>query len=845
MALVEQHQQQELLIKGVREAKGNSTRTALIRQLNHLVARWKRQFLLQQVLLFLPALLALVIAILFFLLSLDILNNLSATATFVIVLVIGLLTKLTQVIGSENYANIALDNLIVHLNNRFALLEYSAQLLLLDEQKLSALEKLQQDKILTGLDDILKQQAQVKYRDLSPQFAKAQFALASAWLVFILLVLTIFHRFQLLNKAISWYLPIMESEQLTQGNNPIKPDEIRVDILSQQVIIEPPSYSVEKANVDKNQSIKLPSDSLDIDTLVGSHASWIFSFSAPTVDYYIVFSTGERHQLAQHKDGTHRFQSKLTTSMVYHLSVENTAIQVSESFATIHRINLTQDQAPKIRFIEPKSTVTQYGKSSTPSLVTEVQISDDFAITDVSILASIAKGSGEGVKFRDQRFSFDRSEVIAGRVHYYKNWSLDDLAMEPGDELYFSIVATDNREPEAQKTRSPTKIIRWLDVEQSGINADGILIDFMPQFFKSQRQIIIDTMELIADKPDLERAMFNEKSELLGVAQSALKQKYGQYLGDEFSGQHSVGVTMPESHSAEKQQRPQIQVHDEHGGSNAVITAVAEQQHDDVANHEHASDRLSNINNDDISGRMALINRYGHNHEDSDVGVMTSHDPKALMKKSLANMWQAELHLMLSEPKQALPFEQQALQLLNLAKKAERIYVKRLGFEPPPVTEQRRYQGEQADILAKSLQVSHFQTEQLSNQTQQAYRQFLQLLNQFSQPVFTSNLPSKRPMKLAKRLTADELAVIEVVKQGIVKQIAQRPALLDGLMVIEQILLEQQLQLSQCDNCIMLLAGKLEQLLPSPISSPNSQMQDYDHQQPLIKSYSQFLEDNL
>jgi hypothetical protein len=56
------------------------------------------------------------------------------------------------------------------------------------------------------------------------------------------------------------------------------------------------------------------------------------------------------------------------------------------------------------------------------------------------------------------------------------------------------------------------------------------------------------------------------------------------------------------------------------GSSNAVITAVVEQSHDDMTSHDHASDSVNNRNNTDVSGRIALINRYGHNHEDSDVG---------------------------------------------------------------------------------------------------------------------------------------------------------------------------------------------------------------------------------
>jgi len=55
------------------------------------------------------------------------------------------------------------------------------------------------------------------------------------------------------------------------------------------------------------------------------------------------------------------------------------------------------------------------------------------------------------------------------------------------------------------------------------------------------------------------------------------------------------------------------------------------------------------------------------------------------MKQAIANMWNAELHLMMSEPALALPYEKEALKFLTQAKNAERIYVKRLGFEPPPV----------------------------------------------------------------------------------------------------------------------------------------------------------------
>jgi len=819
-----------------------------LQQLSWLVGRWRKQFLQQQTLLFIPKLLAIIFTILFLLFSLGSLGDSQnlltieyAVGVVLLAFMLGVAVNIVLALRSERYQSITLKNLLVHLNNRFTVLEDSAQLLLRDESELSGLEKLQYQKVRTNFQNILQQQAHAGYPELSPVLAKQRLLTDSGLLLILLLILLLSAHFTLFDKTLAWFYSQPIGNQTIESGSQNSEKNTAILILSQQVTITLPNYSVAK-----NQAESIDSEQLDINTLMGSQARWTFTFSQQAANYFIVFSNGERYPLVKQDNNNFTFEKQLTTSMVYHLAIADNSTEVSEQFAAIHRITLTPDQAPKIRFISPKNTVTEFGISSTPTVLTEVQVSDDFALTVVEILASIAKGSGESVKFRDQRFNFDRTEQIDGKTHYYKNWSLLDLAMEPGDELYFTVLATDNRQPEAQQTRSATKIIRWLEDEQAGMRADGILLDFMPEYFKSQRQIIIETIELIEDKTELESAKFAATSESLGVAQSALKEKYGQYLGDESEGLESVGVSFDDhstdEHSSDEHstddhddsQRPTIQVHDEHGGSNAVITATAHE-------HEHVNAQASGSADADLSGRMSLISRYGHTHEDSDVGMMNNQDPKALMKKSLANMWQAELHLMLAEPELALPFEQQALMLLKKAQKAERIYVKRLGFEPPPVTEQRRYQGEQTDIISGSVQSSRFSTAQLTDQTQLAFRQLLQLLNRVSQ-TSEQNVTTEITRK---RLSVDELALVELAKQGIEQLVEQRSALVDVLAILEQILLERKFTLSQCQHCLTLLSGKLEQLIPQSNALPARRGQDFFDQQPMIKQYSEFLEENL
>ncbi|SEL26385.1 hypothetical protein SAMN05216262_10874 [Colwellia chukchiensis] len=833
---------------GPTDAKPAAQNCAFQQTIRQLRKRWQQRFILQQVLLFLPKCFAAMGLLVFVLVSVPLVTFTNGLLLAFVLLLMAIALKLMLLKRSRAYANITDTNVIAHFNQGFADLEHSTQLLAKQPGQLSSLEQLQTAKIQPRFKAIIKQQSQHNYPDLSPTIAKRTLTLHSMAALMFCVLLAFSHSMRLVDKTLAWYQAQLSAQPNTLSPSAIAQQPPVLDILAQQVQIVPPAYSI-----GHQQAKSWRSESLDITTLVGSSAQWHFTFSQPNLTYAMVFSNGERHILQKNADGSHSLQRKLMTSMVYHLSVVEQDVAKAENFASIYRIALTPDQAPNIRFIYPKNTVTEYAKNSVPKVHTQVQITDDFAVSQVKILSSIAKGTGEAVKFRDQQFDFDRSELQHGKQHYFKTWSLAALGMVPGDELYFSVIATDNRQPEPQQSRSETKIIRWLEQESSTINAEGIVIDFMPEYFKSQRQIIIDTLELIADKSQLKKHEFTERSELLGVAQSALKVKYGQYLGDESAEQHSVGVTMDKEHSSAEQAQPEVHVHDHGGASNAVITPESPQHA--LLEHEHNGVQQGL----DLSGKMALINRYGHNHEDTDVGVMTSQDPKALMKQSLANMWQAELHLMLAEPKRALPFEQQALQLLKLAKKAERIYVKRLGFEPPPVTEQRRYQGEQTDILDQGLQQAHFHPSQLSNQTQLAFAKLLELVQRFLQTGTDADVASQQALLSTKDastalaqvrtdkgvLTIAQLALVEAAKQGIVQLIEKRPALVAALAVLEQILLEQQLQLSQCRACLRLLAGELEQLLPQPLATPHSKVTDFIHQQPLIKHYGQFLEDNL
>ena len=66
---------------------------------------------------------------------------------------------------------------------------------------------------------------------------------------------------------------------------------------------------------------------------------------------------------------------------------------------------------------------------------------------------------------------------------------------------------------------------------------------------------------------------------------------------------------------------------------------------------------------------------------------------------ALEQMWQSELYLRLYEPEKALPYEKKALEYLKSVQQKSRVYVKRTGFDPPPIKEEeKRLTGELKDI---------------------------------------------------------------------------------------------------------------------------------------------------
>ena len=686
--------------------------------------------------------------------------------------------KLYALIKSDKYRSLKSESFTQYLNTLDKSLEDSAQLALTPETELNGLKQLQFEKISPVLRQLLSDKKRWKPK------------LSYKKSVFLLLIAGTINYSGI---GISIETSSDNGQQFVVDKNN-EGSNLKSEIESQQVTVSPPSYT--EIPFSEQTTLEVEAYSL-------SQIAWRFKFSKVAGEYFLVFSNGEEIPLVSDDSGEHIAKTVAQSTRLYRVvhreRKDDRLIEID--LTAVHPLIVLKDKPPEIKIIEPKTTITRISKGGNVELSVKALVKDDFEITRAEILASVAKGSGESVKFRDETFSFDR---YVGNEHgreYIKEWNLSHLGMEPGDEVYFRVFAYDNKAPEANLGKSSTVIVRWLDDEEQQVSAEGLVIDFIPEYFKSQRQIIIETEQLILDKPELSKQEFAETSYGLGHAQSDLKQKYGQYLGDEFeegSGQHHDA----EEHSNSESHSEHDHEHEgESEGKTADNHEHFEQGRPEVYEEGHAHD-LTRFDNDKV-GAAALIARFGHAHESAIVDPVTTRNPKGLMKKAVAIMWQAELHLMLGEPEKALPYEYEALKYIKQAKLADRIYVKRLGFEPPPVSEERRLKGELDDIqnLVKRKNPAIDQT---INSVKTG-----QLLTLLLTPMPTQHI-----------LNEAQLRLLRDVGELITEKADDSPTLIKSAATIENIIIEKSMNIPQCDSCVNELIRALWQLQRQTVAAP-------------------------
>jgi hypothetical protein len=326
-------------------------------------------------------------------------------------------------------------------------------------------------------------------------------------------------------------------------------------------------------------------------------------------------------------------------------------VKVGAAVSALYKFELIPDEAPRIVISRPKPyTVVDYGEPEVIPL--EVELRDDYGIVDASVMATVSSGKGEAVTFKEQELRWGKS--FGGRAYdLTRALDLPALGLKPGDELYFYCKARDNH---GQETKTETYIISLADTAQL-MSLEGMTLatDVKPEFFRSERQIIMETELLLSRKDTITVSAFNAKSNDLGIDQKLLRLRYGKFLGEEA----------------------------EEGGAAGLDT----------------------VDFGAFGDATKILDVYTDKHDNAEDATYFEPGVKAQLKATLNEMWNAELRLRISKPKEALPYCYKALRLLKDLQQQSRAFVSKTGVRTTPLNPDKRLTGELGAIVPPRQQV--------------------------------------------------------------------------------------------------------------------------------------------
>lgn len=556
--------------------------------------------------------------------------------------------------------------LALYLNRKYPRLQESADLLLKSEDELSPLQQLQKKSTLQRIEEIYPT---IK---LPHKAGRASIALVLSIVTSIMLT--------------SFLEPLFTSNPKTNHDNhhqPVDKQLLPPAIVAATIQVLPPAYTQTAGYTSPNLNAQFPE---------GSIVKWNLTFKGSVSKPTIILSAKDTIPLIA-SQSDYSVRRTFTESGFYQLAWQNADGTIH--YSDYHRLVVVKDNPPSIQIQRPVQHL-ELNVTDSRSIDLSATITDDYGLTASSIVATVSKGSGEAVKFREVNLTFDTPDQIAGKeVQASRKMDLTSMGLQTGDELYFYIEASDNKTPYANKTRTETYFVTLRDTSAMTNSLETSLgVDLMPEYFRSQRQIIIDSEKLMREKKRILKQRFNERSNELGYDQKVLRLRYGEFLGEEFES--SIGPTATETDESHDDEDPRKTFGHEHDGANEHN--LIEEKKSDRTAHSHHQESLP-------SEKRNTLEDFVHAHDDDEEATFFVQSIKAKLKAAVALMWDAELYLRLYQPEKSLPYQYRALKLLKEISQDSRIYVHRTGFDPPPLKEDKRLTGDLSEISSSTSNV--------------------------------------------------------------------------------------------------------------------------------------------
>ena len=527
------------------------------------------------------------------------------------------------------------------LDARLVELENSADLLFLKPSELGALQNLQRQRVEQRL-------LAIQSFDLRQAWPYARIFAACGMGVLMI--------------AAALYVPYQANKPERYTANPSGENAqsaSAIQLLKASIVVSSPAYTGLAVRTENSLNAKFPES---------SRLQWRLEFQPQPKRVSMVFFDGSQLPLQRIGD-VWQASRVFNESQLYRVDVDGMRLAQGKRF----RLDAMKDQAPQLRVIQPDRSLSimEFGQSDWPL---SIEANDDYGLGNVQLRIQLAQGSGENINFSE------RSIAVAGqgsalRKRYAYTLDLAALGLAAGDDVIVQFSVNDRQTPQAHTTRSASFILRWPPEDTTQVSgAEGFLKKVAPAYFRSQRQVIIDTEKLLLEQKTLSKDVFETRSDSIGVDQRILRLRYGQFLGEESEGGRASGKADPAS-----KENPQ---------------AHADEHKDEQPNKK--------VSASEASSTQFMLEQFGHTHDIAEAATLLDTKTKGLLRAALNEMWQAELYLRQALPKKALPYEYRALGFIKQVQQASRIYLARVGSELPPIDEARRMSGDRTGLQSRN-----------------------------------------------------------------------------------------------------------------------------------------------
>ncbi|MGK6350343.1 hypothetical protein [Parapedobacter sp. DT-150] len=580
------------------------------------------------------------------------------------------------------------------LDIRFPQLEHSASLLLKPQESLGLLQQLQVHRLYRSAFDLPSGDF-VNHRILYRPITAALLAAAIYW-------------------GVSHYAaPYWHTGQTHPAqpavSTPTVPPNLPPAITDAQVSIKPPAYTGLPERKQRDMAIAAPT---------GSTIYLRLTASEPIREMALLLDGKTPVSLQPQTSDSLRWELtfKPQKSGFYQLSLDGER-------SALYPLELTPDMPVAIRVNGPKQhTVIDFGF---PEVVTlNAALQDDYAIRETQLVATISTGKGEGVSFKSHEIPLRTAVKNKKEATIAQKIDLKQLGMGAGDELYFYLKAHDNA---GQESRSDVFVVVLQDTAEL-FSMSGLVsgVDLVPEYFRSQRQIIMDTERLIAEMDTLSASAAQNRSNNLGIDQQLLRLRYGQFLGEE--AEDAIGGHVGHDHGEEDQQGH---------GHLPKEEVVDHKTVRDWKNHDPNHEGHAQESQEPPKAQAAevpvdvnvLIAEMSHKHDRAEDATFFDAEQKAHLKATLTEMWNTELRLRTYKPREALPYAYKALRLLKELQQKSRVYVGKAPTKTTPLKPEKRLTGDLEAITGASRQYAVLEEPDEAKVQQQLKRALAYLSN--------------------------------------------------------------------------------------------------------------------